>query len=134
MTSESNHVDKADLDRFIKAVEAQLTFNLPMVADQLELPWQDVKRQMLHNKSFREALQNVYERFKYKIMENIARESSGEGTGAKLPPVGMVKLVFDIIDEEVVLGRKPGDNKEEKVGVVDESALRARLGLGESDE
>jgi hypothetical protein len=123
-----------DLSMFLTVVESQTSFDLPDVAEQVGIEWHVIRRELERNEDFRNSLAQVYERIKYKMIDRFAKQASGMEPLAKLPPVGAIKFVIEVIDSGALLGGTPTTPSATSESALDGEALADALGIGEGGE
>lgn len=122
--------NKEQLEKFIAQCLAAKSLDFPDVAYTIGLSWsRDVKPE-LKEPWFREAMEEMLEKFKYSLVQKIHTiASKGVLNGGPPPAVAHIKELIKLIDSGVLLGSVDTEEDTTK-GLSPEEELRHKKRLG----
>jgi len=116
---------RVDLENFVKSVRAQCSINFPLVANDLGLEWDRVRKEIDKRGWFHDSLAQALEEIKHDICDAILKAAIHGKAGAGRGDLTSAKWIIQIINSGSLLG---SDDSESKGGELSESELNA-LGL-----
>lgn len=126
----NNVANKTSLENFVKSVRAQCSINFPLVASDLGLSWERVRKEIEKDGWFKEELSLVLEEIKHDICDAILKAAIHGKSGAGRGDLTSAKWVIQMINSGALLG---GQDDEGGPSGLSESDLEA-LGLGDKDD
>jgi hypothetical protein len=117
--------NKTSLENFVKSVRAQCSINFPLIASDLGLSWDRIKKEIDKDGWFKEELSLALEEIKHDICDAILKAAIHGKSGAGRGDLTSAKWVIGVINSGALLG---GDTEEGGGGGLSDGELKA-LGL-----
>ncbi len=123
----NNTANKTSLENFVKSVRAQCSINFPLIAADLDLSWDRVRKEIDKDGWFKEELALVLEEIKHDICDAILKAAIHGKSGAGRGDLTSAKWVIQMINSGSLLG---GQDEDGGPSGLSDSDLKA-LGLEE---